>query len=95
MTNENLIDIYTNKTSDSLDMGALILMQELQKSSLICMDDIKLLLKISNTKLKKIINQISSKDFILITKDPKDGRRKLVKLSTNGEKFISEFNNPS
>lgn len=91
MTKEALIDIYTNKSSDSLDIGGLIMMQELQKVTLICINDIKLLLNISNTKLKKIINQLSSKDFIVIIKDIKDRRRRLVKLSTKGKKFISMY----
>ena len=38
------------------------------------------------------MSQLNSNNFITVTKDPKDGRRKLVKLSTNGKKFISEFN---
>lgn len=92
MAFRTLIDIYTNNSSNSLDVGSLILMQELQKCSSICINDIKLLLKISNTKLRKIMSQLNSNNFITVTKDPKDGRRKLVKLSTNGEKFISEFN---
>lgn len=91
MTKEALIDIYTDKSSDSLDIGGLILMQELQKVTLICINDIKLLLNISNTKLKKIINQLSSKDFIVIIKDGKDRRRRLVKLSIKGKRFISMY----
>jgi|TARA_B110000967_G_C18881051_1_gene561078 DNA-binding MarR family transcriptional regulator len=91
LTKEALIDIYTDKSSDSLDIGGLILMQELQKVTLICINDIKLLLNISNTKLKKIINQLSSKDFIVIIKDGKDRRRRLVKLSIKGKRFISMY----
>ena len=91
MTKHALIDIYTDKSSNSLDIGGLIMMQELQKVTIICINDIKLLLNISNTKLKKIINQLSSKDFIIVIKDTKDRTRKLIKLSTKGKKFVAIY----
>jgi DNA-binding MarR family transcriptional regulator len=53
-------------------------------------EDIKLFLRISNTKLKKIISQLEGNKFIEITKDPVDGRRKLVSISKKGKDYLAK-----
>ena len=53
-------------------------------------EDIKLFLKISNTKLKKIISQLSGNKYIEIAKDSVDGRRKLVSISEKGRDYLAK-----
>lgn len=53
-------------------------------------EDIKLFLKISNTKLKKIMSQLSGNKYIEIAKDTVDGRRKLVSISEIGRDYLAK-----
>lgn len=87
----SLLDIYTSKRADGLDIGAVILLKELLDKEHYSIDEIKLLLKISNTKLKKIMYQLTSKNFIELTKDSQDGRRKLVSISSEGKDFLDNL----
>ena len=87
----SLLEIYTSKRADGLDIGAVILLKELQDKKCYSIDEIKLLLKISNTKLKKIMYQLASKNFIETTRDSLDGRRKLVSISSKGKDFIDNL----
>jgi len=87
----SLLEIYTSKRADGLDIGAVILLKELQDKKSYSIDEIKLLLRISNTKLKKIMYQLASKNFIETTRDSLDGRRKLVSISSKGKDFIDNL----
>ena len=87
----SLLDIYTSKRADGLDIGAVILLKELLDTKSYSIDEIKLLLKISNTKLKKIMYQLTSKNLIKTTRDSQDGRRKLVSISSEGKDFLDNL----
>lgn len=64
-------------------------MKHLTAIEIISIEEIKLFLKISNTKLKKIISQLENNNYIEIKKDPADGRRKLVSISTKGRDYLA------
>lgn len=87
----SLLDIYTSKRADGLDIGAVILLKELLDTKSYSIDEIKLLLKISNTKLKKIMYQLTSKNLIKTTRDSQDRRRKLVSISSEGKDFLDNL----
>ena len=81
---------YTSKTSLIIDIGGILLLKQLTLGEAMTIEDIKLFLKISNTKLKKIMSQLSGNKYIEITKDKVDGRRKLVSISEIGRDFLAK-----
>ena len=81
---------YTSKSSLIIDIGGVLLLQQLTLEVAMTIDEIKLFLKISNTKLKKIVSQLSSNNYIEISKDSVDGRRKLVSISEKGRDYLAE-----
>lgn len=81
---------YTSKTSLIIDIGGILLLKQLTLGETMTIEDIKLFLKISNTKLKKIMSQLSSNKYIEITKDTVDGRRKLVSISEIGRNYLAK-----
>lgn len=84
--------LYIAKSSESMDVGSFILLFRLAKDiDSLSMEEIKLLLNISNTKLKKIITQLKSKKYIEIANCRDDSRRKLVSVSIEGEKYINNI----
>jgi DNA-binding MarR family transcriptional regulator len=80
---------YTSKSSLILDIGGILLLKHLTSTESISIEEIKSFLKISNTKLKKIVIQLTSNNYIHITNDPADGRRKLVSISAKGKAYLS------
>ena len=82
--------VYTSKSSLIIDIGGVLLLKHLSTSKSISIEEIKLFLKISNTKLKKLISQLDTKKYIVITKDSTDGRRKLVSISEKGRNYLSK-----
>ena len=81
---------YTSKSSLILDIGGILLLKQLTLEEAMTIKDIKLFLKISNTKLKKIISQLSDNKYIEIAKDSVDGRRKLVSISKKGRDCLAK-----
>jgi DNA-binding MarR family transcriptional regulator len=81
---------YTSKSSLIIDVGGVLLLKQLSTKESISIEEIKLFLKISNTKLKKIIYQLDSNKYIKTTKDPADGRRKLVSISEKGRDYLAK-----
>lgn len=81
---------YTSKTSLIIDIGGILLLKQLTLAETMTIEDIKLFLKISNTKLKKIISQLSVNKYIEIEKDTVDGRRKLVSISKKGREYLAK-----
>jgi DNA-binding MarR family transcriptional regulator len=81
---------YTSKSSLILDIGGILLLKQLTLEEAMTIKDIKLFLKISNTKLKKIISQLSGNKYIEIVKDSVDGRRKLVRISEIGRDYLAK-----
>ena len=81
---------YTSKSSLIIDIGGVLLLQQLTLEVAMTIDEIKLFLKISNTKLKKIVSQLSSNNYIEISKDSVDGRRKLVSISEKGRDYLAK-----
>ena len=83
-----LYKAYTSKSSLTITIGGILLLKHLSAEEVITIEEIKLFLKISNTKLKKIISQLEGNEFIEITKDSTDGRRKLVSISKKGKDYL-------
>ena len=81
---------YTSKSSLIIDIGGILLLKQLTLVETMTIEDIKLFLKISNTKLKKIISQLSGNKYIEIAKDSVDGRRKLVSISEKGRDYLAK-----
>ena len=81
---------YTSKSSVIIDIGGILLLKQLTLEEAMTIKDIKLFLKISNTKLKKIISQLSGNKYIEIVKDSVDGRRKLVRISEIGRDYLAK-----
>ena len=81
---------YTSKSSLIIDIGGILLLKQLTLVETMTIEDIKLFLKISNTKLKKIISQLSDNNYIKIAKDLVDGRRKLVSISKKGRDYLAK-----
>lgn len=81
---------YTSKSSLIIDIGGVLILKQLTLVDAMTIDEIKLFLKISNTKLKKIVSQLSVNNYIEITKDPADGRRKLVSISKKGSDYLAK-----
>ena len=81
---------YTSKSSFIIDIGGILLLKQLTLVETMTIEDIKLFLKISNTKLKKIISQLSGNKYIEIAKDSVDGRRKLVSISEKGRDYLAK-----
>ena len=87
---EALHKAYTSKSSLIIDIGGVLLLQQLTLEEAMTIDEIKLFLKISNTKLKKIVSQLSGNNYIEILKDSVDGRRKLVSISEKGRDYLAK-----
>jgi len=85
-----LYKAYTSKSSLTITVGGILLLKQLTLIETMTIEDIKLFLRISNTKLKKIISQLEGNKFIEITKDPVDGRRKLVSISKKGKDYLAK-----
>ena len=85
-----LYKAYTSKSSLIIDIGGILLLKQLTLIETMTIEDIKLFLRISNTKLKKIISQLEGNKFIEIIKDPVDGRRKLVNISKKGKDYLAK-----
>ena len=81
---------YTSKSSLIIDIGGVLVLKQLTLVEAMTIDEIKLFLKISNTKLKKIVSQLSSNKYIEIAKDKVDGRRKLVSISKKGREYLAK-----
>ena len=81
---------YTSKSSVIIDIGGILLLKQLTLIETMTIEDIKLFLRISNTKLKKIISQLEGNKFIEITKDSTDARRKLVSISKKGKDYLNK-----
>ena len=81
---------YTSKSSLIVDIGGILILKQLTIVESMTIDEIKLFLKISNTKLKKIVSQLSGNNYIEIVKDTVDGRRKLVSISKKGSEYLAE-----
>ena len=81
---------YTSKSSLIIDIGGVLILKQLTLVDAMSIDEIKLFLKISNTKLKKIVSQLSGNNYIEITKDPTDGMRKLVSISKKGSDYLTK-----
>ena len=81
---------YTSKSSLIIDIGGILLLKQLTLVETMTIEEIKLFLRISNTKLKKIISQLEGNKFIEITKDSTDGRRKLVSISKEGKDYLAK-----
>ena len=81
---------YTSKSSLIIDIGGILLLKQLTLVETMTIEEIKLFLRISNTKLKKIISQLEGNKFIEITKDSTDGRRKLVSISKKGKDYLAK-----
>jgi DNA-binding MarR family transcriptional regulator len=81
---------YTSKSSIIIDVGGVLLLKHLSTSEPISIEEIKLFLRVSNTKLKKIISQLDSNKYIEIIKDITDGRRKLVSISKKGREYLAK-----
>lgn len=81
---------YASKSSLNIDVGGVLVLKQLTLIETMTIDDIKLFLNISNTKLKKIISQLSSNDYIKTEKDSADGRRKLVSISKKGRVYLNK-----
>ncbi|MDC1241355.1 MarR family winged helix-turn-helix transcriptional regulator [Gammaproteobacteria bacterium] len=87
---KTLYKAYTSKSSLTITVGGILLLEHLSAEEVITIEEIKLFLKISNTKLKKIMSQLEGNKFIEITKDPVDGRRKLVSISKKGKDYLAK-----
>lgn len=85
-----LYKAYTSKSSITITVGGILLLKQLTLIETMTIEDIKLFLKISNTKLKKIMSQLSGNKYIEIAKDPVDGRRKLVRISEIGRDYLAK-----
>ena len=85
-----LYKAYTSKSSLTITVGGILLLKQLTLIETMTIEDIKLFLRISNTKLKKIISQLEGNKFIEIIKDPVDGRRKLVNISKKGKDYLAK-----
>jgi len=85
-----LYKAYTSKSSLTIGVGGILLLKHLSAEEVITIEEIKLFLRISNTKLKKIISQLEGNKFIEITKDSTDGRRKLVSISKKGKDYLNK-----
>lgn len=81
---------YTSKSSLIIDIGGVLILRQLTLTETMTIEEIKLFLKISNTKLKKIISQLSGNKYIEIAKDKVDGRRKLVSISKKGRDYLAK-----
>ena len=81
---------YTSKSSLIIDIGGVLILRQLTLTETMTIEEIKLFLKISNTKLKKIISQLSGNKYIEIAKDTVDGRRKLVSISKKGRDYLAK-----
>jgi len=86
----SLYKAYTSKSSKVLDVGSVILLKQLTIQEKLSIEEIKIFLNISNTKLKKIITQLKLKSFVEFSKDSSDGRRKLVNISYKGRLFLED-----
>tara|TARA_R110002153_G_scaffold61425_1_gene165741 strand:+ start:1358 stop:1678 length:321 start_codon:yes stop_codon:yes gene_type:complete len=85
-----LYKAYTSKSSLTIGVGGILLLKHLSAEEVITIEEIKLFLRISNTKLKKIISQLEGNKFIEITKDSTDARRKLVSISKKGKDYLNK-----
>jgi DNA-binding MarR family transcriptional regulator len=81
---------YTSKSSLIIGVGGVLLLKHLSTNESISIEEIKLFLKISNTKLKKIISQLTRAKYIEIIKDSTDGRRRLVSISEKGRDYLAK-----
>lgn len=81
---------YTSKSSLIIEIGGVLLLKHLSAKEFITIEEIKLFLKISNTKLKKIISQLEANKLIEIKKDLADGRRKQVSISKKGRNYLTK-----
>ena len=81
---------YTSKSSLIIGIGGVLVLKQLTLVEAMTIDEIKLFLKISNTKLKKIVSQLSGNNYIEIAKDSTDGRRKLVSISEKGRDYLAK-----
>ena len=61
-----LYKAYTSKSSLTITVGGILLLKQLTLIETMTIEDIKLFLRISNTKLKKIISQLEGNKFIEI-----------------------------
>ena len=86
----SLYTAYTSKSSQTIDVGSILLLKQLTIQDKLSIEEIKIFLNISNTKLKKIISQLVLKSFIEFSKDSSDGRRKLVNISNKGRLFLED-----
>ena len=86
----SLYTAYTSKSSQAIDVGSILLLKQLTIQDKLSIEEIKIFLNISNTKLKKIISQLVLKSFIEFSKDSSDGRRKLVNISNKGRLFLED-----
>ena len=84
----SLSKAYASKSSQMIDIGSVLLLKQLTFQEKLSIEEIKIFLNISNTKLKKIISQLEQKSFIEFCKDSSDGRRKLVSISNKGRLFL-------
>lgn len=87
---EALHKAYTSKSSLIIDIGGVLVLKQLTLIETMTIEEIKLFLKISNTKLKKIISQLSDNNYIKVAKDSVDGRRKLVSISEKGRDYLAK-----
>lgn len=85
-----LYKAYTSKSFLTITVGGILLLKQLTLIETMTIEDIKLFLRISNTKLKKIISQLSGNKYIEIVKDSTDGRRKLVSISKKGKDYLAK-----
>lgn len=81
---------YTSKSSLIIGIGGVLVLKQLTHVETMTIYEIKLFLKISNTKLKKIVSQLSGNNYIEIVKDSVDGRRKLVSISKKGREYLAK-----